>query len=58
MIKLDGLKKKKKKKKNIAKRRAVSTIQTNFQLKKKYMHIYIEHNVHMMITVFSEKKAF
>lgn len=56
MIKLDSLKKKEKKK-TIAKRRAVSTIQTNFKLKKK-LYIYVEHNVHMMITVFSEKKAF
>lgn len=38
MIKLDSLKKKEKKK-NIAKRRAVSTIQTNFKLKKKIIHI-------------------
>lgn len=57
MIKLDSLKKKEKKKKNIAKRRAVSTIQTNFKLKKN-IYIYVEHNVHMMITAFSEKKAF
>lgn len=56
MIKLDSLKKKEKKK-NIAKRRAVSTIQTNFKLKKN-IYIYVEHNVHMMITAFSEKKAF
>lgn len=55
MIKLDSLKKKEKK--TIAKRRAVSTIQTSFKLKKK-LYIYVEHNVHMMITVFSEKKAF
>ena len=60
MIKLDSLKKKEKmekKKKTIAKRRAVSTIQTNFKFKKK-LYIHVEHNVHMMITVFSEKKAF
>lgn len=55
MIKLDSLKKKEKK--TIGKRRAVSTIQTSFKLKKK-LYIYVEHNVHMMITVFSEKKAF
>lgn len=46
-----------KKKKPSRNERAVSTIQTNFKLKKT-LYTYVEHNVNVMITVFSEKKAF